>query len=111
LDKETCVRYLDRFLMFYIKTAGPLTRTSKWLSELEGGLGYLKDVIVKDSLGIGEKLEQEMQELISHYQCEWTTVVRNEEMRKKFRHFVNSDQIDENIKYVPMRGQKMPAKV
>ncbi|WP_163322760.1 nitrite reductase large subunit NirB [Draconibacterium mangrovi] len=111
LDKETCVRYLDRFLMFYIKTAGPLTRTSKWLSELEGGLGYLKDVIVKDSLGIGEKLEQEMKELISHYQCEWTTVVRNEEMRKKFRHFVNSDQIDENIKYVPMRGQKMPAKV
>ncbi|WP_319500244.1 nitrite reductase large subunit NirB [uncultured Draconibacterium sp.] len=110
LDKETCVRYLDRFLMFYIKTAGPLTRTSKWLSELEGGLGYLKDVIVKDSLGIGEKLEQEMQELISHYQCEWTTVVRNQEMRKKFRHFVNSDQIDENIKYVPMRGQKMPAK-
>jgi nitrite reductase (NADH) large subunit len=110
LDQETCIKFLDRFLMFYIKTAGPLTRTAKWLSELEGGLGYLKDVIVKDSLGIGEKLEQEMQELISHYECEWTAVVRNPEMRKKFRHFVNSDQIDENIKYVPLRGQKMPAK-
>ncbi|HYQ59184.1 MAG TPA: nitrite reductase large subunit NirB [Draconibacterium sp.] len=110
LDKETCIKYLDRFLMFYIKTAGPLVRTSKWLSELEGGLGYLRDVIVKDSLGIGTKLEEEMQELVSHYQCEWTSVVRNPEMRKKFRHFVNSDQIDKNIKYTPLRGQKMPAK-
>jgi nitrite reductase (NADH) large subunit len=110
IDKETVVKYLDRFLMFYIKTAGPLTRTSKWLAGLEGGLGYLKDVIVKDSLGIGEKLEEEMAELISHYQCEWTTVVRNPEMRKKFRHFVNSDETDSNIKFVSMRDQKIPAK-
>lgn len=110
IDKETVVKYLDRFLMFYIKTAEPLTRTSKWLAGLEGGLGYLKDVIVKDSLGIGEKLETEMAELISHYQCEWTTVVRNPEMRKKFRHFVNSDKTDDTIKFVSMRNQKIPAK-
>jgi len=49
IDKKTCIKYLDRFLMFYIKTAEPLTRTSKWLAGLEGGLNYLKDVIVKDS--------------------------------------------------------------
>ena len=110
IDKETCIKYLDRFLMLYIKTAGPLTRTSKWLAGLEGGLGYLKDVIVKDSLGIGEKLEQEMAELISHYKCEWTEVVRNPELRKKFSHFINSDETDSNIKFVPMRGQKIPAK-
>jgi nitrite reductase (NADH) large subunit len=96
--------------MFYIKTAGPLTRTSKWLAGLEGGLGYLKDVIVKDSLGIGEKLEKEMAELISHYKCEWAEVVRNPEMRKKFRHFVNSDKIDDTIKFEPLRDQKIPAK-
>lgn len=110
IDKETCIKYLDRFLMFYIKTAEPLTRTSKWLAGLEGGLGYLKDVVVKDSLGIGEKLEQEMAELISHYKCEWTEVVRNPELRKKFRHFVNSDETDNNIKFTPMRAQKIPAK-
>jgi len=110
LDSETTIRYIDRFLMFYIKTASPLTRTAKWLSELEGGLGYLKDVIVKDTLGIGEKLEKEMAELISHYKCEWAEAVRNPELRKKFRHFVNSDQADTNIKFVTMRDQKIPAK-
>jgi nitrite reductase (NADH) large subunit len=110
IDQQTVIRYLDRFLMFYIKTAQPLTRTSKWLTDLEGGLGYLKDVIVRDSLGIGEKLEAEMQELISHYKCEWKEVVRNPELRKKFRHFVNSGETDSNIKFVPLRDQKMPAK-
>lgn len=110
IDKETVVKYIDRFLMFYIKTANPLTRTAKWLADMEGGLGHLKDVVVRDSLGIGEKLEQEMAELISHYKCEWTEVVRNPEMRKKFRHFVNSDQPDDNIKFVPLRDQKIPAK-
>ncbi|WP_423128206.1 nitrite reductase large subunit NirB [Gaoshiqia sp. Z1-71] len=110
LDEKTVIKYIDRFLMFYIKTAGPLTRTSKWLAGLEGGLAYLKDVIVKDSLGIAEKLEQEMEELISHYKCEWTEVVRNPELRKKFRHFVNSDKSDDTIKFMPLRNQKIPAK-
>lgn len=110
LDKETVIKYLDRFLMFYIKTAGPLTRTSKWLAGLEGGLGYLKDVVLKDSLNIGEQLEAEMQELISHYKCEWTEVVRNPELRSKFRHFVNSDEPDPNIRFEKLRDQKMPAK-
>jgi nitrite reductase (NADH) large subunit len=110
IDKEIVVKYLDRFLMYYIKTAEPLTRTSKWLASLEGGLGYLKDVVVKDSLGIGNKLEEEMAELISHYKCEWTEVVRTPELRNKFRHFVNSDEIDNNIKFVPLRDQKIPAK-
>ncbi|MEL7585578.1 MAG: nitrite reductase large subunit NirB [Prolixibacteraceae bacterium] len=110
LDKETTVRYIDRFLMFYIRTASPLTRTAKWLSELEGGLGYLKDVIVKDSLGIGEKLEAEMAELISHYKCEWAEVVRDPQLRKKFRHFVNSDKTDDTVKFVSMRDQKIPAR-
>jgi nitrite reductase (NADH) large subunit len=110
IDKETCIKYLDRFLMFYIKTAEPLTRTSKWLAGLEGGLNYLKDVIVKDSLGIGEKLEQEMEELIAHYKCEWAEVVSNPELRKKFRHFLNSDETDSNIRFVSMRRQRIPAK-
>lgn len=110
IDKETVIKYLDRFLMFYIKTAEPLMRTSKWLSSLEGGLSYLKDVVVRDTLGIGEKLESEMEELIAHYKCEWKEVVQNPELRKKFKHFVNSDETDSNIKFVPFRNQKIPAK-
>ena len=108
VDTETCVRYIDRFLMFYIKTADPLTRTATWLNKLEGGLTYLYDVVVNDSLGMGETLEQEMKELIAHYHCEWKKVVDDPELRAKFRHFVNVDEPDPTIAYVDMRGQKCP---
>ena len=77
VDTETCVKLIDRFLMFYIKTADPLTRTATWLNKMEGGLDYLRDVIVNDSLGIGEDLEMEMKELIANYHCEWKKVVEN----------------------------------
>jgi len=110
LDKETVIKYLDRFLMFYIKTAEPLTRTSKWLASLEGGLGHLKDVVVKDTLGIGEHLEQDMSQLLEVYKCEWKEVVQNPELRKRFKHFVNSNNADTNIKFQPIRSQKIPAK-
>ncbi|NOU61259.1 nitrite reductase large subunit NirB [Marinifilum caeruleilacunae] len=110
LSKELVIKYLDRFLMYYIKTAEPLTRTSKWLSNLEGGLKYLQDVVINDCLSIGDKLETEMDQVLSHYKCEWTEVVKSPELRKKFRQFVNTDQKDESIKFVSLRDQKMPAK-
>ncbi len=108
VDKETCLKYLDRFLMYYIHTAGPLVRTSTWLEKLEGGLDYLKQVVIEDSLGIAEALDIEMQGLVDTYECEWTQVVEDPEMQKRFRHFTNSDDRDENIEFVPMRDQKMP---
>jgi nitrite reductase (NADH) large subunit len=108
VDTDTCVKYIDRFLMFYIKTADPLTRTATWLNKMEGGLEYLYDVVVNDSLGIGAELEQEMDTLIENYHCEWKKVVENPELRAKFKHFVNSDESDSNIEYVDMRGQKCP---
>jgi nitrite reductase (NADH) large subunit len=110
LSKELVIKYLDRFLMYYIKTAEPLTRTSKWLNSLEGGLKYLQDVVINDCLSIGDKLETEMDQVLSHYKCEWTEVVKSPELRKKFRQFVNTDQKDESIKFVSLRDQKMPAK-
>ena len=110
LDKATVIKYIDRFIMFYIKTAEPLTRTAKWLSSMEGGLGHLRDVVVNDSLGIGEKLEADLQKLVDTYQCEWKEVVNNPELRKRYRHFVNSEETDSNIKFVALRDQKMPAK-
>ncbi|PWJ42875.1 nitrite reductase large subunit NirB [Sediminitomix flava] len=110
ISSEDCIKYLDRFLMFYIKTAEPLNRTATWMNKLEGGLDYVIDVVVNDSLGIGEELERDMQQLIDVYKCEWTEVVNNPELRKKFRHFANSDEKDPNIKFEPMREQKKPVK-
>lgn len=110
LDSETCIRYIDRFLMFYIKTADPLTRTATWLNKMEGGIDYLRNVVVNDSLGIAESLEKEMQSLVDNYQCEWKEVVENEDLRKRFSHFVNApDQKDPSIIFEPLREQKRAA--
>lgn len=109
IDNETCIRYIDRFLMFYMKTAAPLTRTAAWLEKLEGGIQYLREVVVEDTLSIAQDLEQEMATLVDTYKCEWKEVVDNPELKKRFRHFINSEEGDDKIKFVPMREQKMPA--
>ncbi|MCH7400819.1 nitrite reductase large subunit NirB [Belliella kenyensis] len=108
IDSETCIKYIDRFLMFYIKTAEPLNRTATWLNKLEGGIAYLKDVVVNDVLGIGDELEKEMQFVIDTYACEWKEVVNNPELRAKFKPFVNSNEGDPSIKFKELRGQKIP---
>ncbi|MPW21859.1 nitrite reductase large subunit [Paraburkholderia sp. CNPSo 3157] len=109
LDRETLVRYIDRFLMFYVRTADRLQRTSVWRENLEGGLQYLIDVVVHDKLGIAAELEAEMQHVIDTYECEWKRAVTDPETRKRFRHFVNSDRLDENVTFVEERGQIRPA--
>jgi nitrite reductase (NADH) large subunit len=110
LDDETCIRYIDRFLMFYIKTADPLTRTATWLNKMEGGINYLRNVVINDSLGIGLELEKEMQALVDSYKCEWKEVVESPELRKRFSHFVNApEEKDPTIQFEPMREQKKVA--
>ncbi len=107
IDSETCIRYIDRFLMFYIKTADPLTRTATWLNKMEGGIDYLRNVVINDSLGIVEELEKEMQLLVDSYRCEWKEVVDNPELRKRFTHFVNAPgEKDPSVQFEPMREQK-----
>ena len=108
LDDKTVVKYLDRFLMYYIRTAGPLIRTAPWLDKLEGGIDYLREVIIEDSIGIAEDLENEMKGLINKYECEWKQAIESPEIMKRFKHFVNSDDTDDTIEFVPMRDQKMP---
>ena len=108
IDRATCIKYLDRFLMFYIRTAGPLVRTSTWLEKLDGGLDYLKEVVIEDSLGIAEALETEMQGLVDTFECEWKQAIEDPEMMKRFSHFTNSNETDENIVFIPLREQKMP---
>ena len=109
LDEETCIKYIDRFLMYYIQTADRLTRTSVWLEKMEGGIEYLRDVIVNDRLGIAADLERQMQFLVDTYKCEWAEVVRDPEKRRLFRQFANTDDTEPTIEFVKEGEQKRPA--
>ena len=97
--------------MFYIRTADRLQRTSTWRDNLEGGLDYLKGVVVHDKLGIGAELEAEMALLVDRYQDEWRTAIEDPETLRRFRTFVNEDGGDENVVFVQERGQIRPARV
>jgi nitrite reductase (NADH) large subunit len=93
--------------MFYIKTADPLTRTATWLNKMEGGIDYLRNVVVNDSLGIAAQLEEEMQGLVDSYKCEWKEAIENPEIRKRFSHFVNApEEKDPTVQFEPLRDQK-----
>lgn len=109
LSTTDLIRYIDRFFMFYIRTADRLQRTSVWRDNLEGGLDYLKDVVIHDSLGIGAELEAEMALVINSYEDEWKNAVTKPEVRQRFRTFVNSEKSDSNIQFVQERGQIRPA--
>ncbi len=109
LDDETLIKYIDRVLMFYIRTADRLQRTSVWLENLEGGLDYLKKVVIHDKLGLGQELEDEMTSNIANYQCEWKTTIEDASKLKRFSHFINSDATDTNLAYVVERDQPRPA--
>jgi nitrite reductase (NADH) large subunit len=110
LGKEELVRLIDRFLMFYVRTADRLQRTSTWRDNLEGGLDYLKGVLIEDTLGLGAELEAQMQQVVDTYQCEWKTAVNDPVTRARFRSFVNSEKPDEHIVFVQERGQIRPAR-
>jgi nitrite reductase (NADH) large subunit len=109
LDKDTLIRYIDRFLMFYIRTADRLQRTSTWRDNLEGGLDYLKAVVCRDELGIAAELEADMARIVATYECEWKKAIEDPVTLKRFRHFVNSDKTDPNVLFVQERGQIRPA--
>jgi nitrite reductase (NADH) large subunit len=111
LDKKSLIQFIDRLLIFYVRTADRLQRTSVWMDNLEGGLDYLKAVIIDDKLGLNTEFEQQMQHIVSTYQCEWKTTLQDEQKLKRFRPFINSDQSDETIVFVEERGQIRPAKL
>jgi nitrite reductase (NADH) large subunit len=109
LNDEDLIKYIDRFYMFYIRTADKLQRTSTWMDNLEGGLDYLKEVIIDDKLGICSELEKEMAKVVNTYQCEWKTTIDDPEKMNRFRHFVNSDKTDNKVVFVQERDQIRPA--
>ena len=106
IDRETLIKYLDRFMMFYIRTADKLTRTAPWLENLEGGIDYLKAVIIDDKLGLNAHLEEEMARLREAVVCEWTETVNTPSAQTRFKHFINSDKRDPNVQMVPEREQQ-----
>ncbi len=108
LDTETLIRYLDRFLMYYVRTAGRLERTAPWLNKLDGGVDHLRSVVVDDSLGLCAALEAEMERHVAQYRCEWTETLADPDRLRKFRTFVNSDEPDPDIVFARERGQRRP---
>jgi nitrite reductase (NADH) large subunit len=76
---------------------------------MDGGIEYLRDVVVHDRLGIGAELERQMQFLVDTYQCEWKAVVEDPERRKFFQQFANTDETEPSIEFVTERGQPRPA--
>jgi nitrite reductase (NADH) large subunit len=109
LDKETLIKYIDRFMMFYIRTADKLQRTSVWMDNLEGGVDYLREVIIDDKLSINDQLEADVNRLVAEFSCEWTDAINSEEQLARFAHFINSDQRDDNVVFVSARDQHRPA--
>ncbi|MGH7804276.1 MAG: nitrite reductase large subunit NirB, partial [Candidatus Binatia bacterium] len=109
VDEETLVRLIDRFLMYYIRTADRLERTATWFSKLEGGIDHLRRVVVDDALGVAGDLEADMARHVATYECEWKATVEDPERLARFRSFVNVDEPDPSLVFVRERGQRRPA--
>ncbi len=108
LDDKTLIQTIDRIMVFYIRTADRLQRTSVWMESLEGGLDYLKQVVIDDKLKINQELEEQMSFLVDTYQCEWKATINDPQKLKRFSHFVNSDETDPNVIFTTERGQIKP---
>lgn len=105
---DDVVQILDRYLMFYIRTADKLQRTARWLEKLPGGIKYLKEVILEDKLGICKSLEEQMEELVGTFFDEWTEAIKDPEHRKQFQQFANTKETVENMEVEEDRGQLRP---
>jgi nitrite reductase (NADH) large subunit len=111
LDDEALIAAIDRFLMYYVRTADRLERTATWLNQLEGGLDHLKAVVLEDSLGICADLEADMARHVDTYQCEWQATLADPARLARFRPFLNSDDPDLSRAYVRVRGQRQPVEL
>ncbi|GHF23637.1 nitrite reductase large subunit [Amycolatopsis deserti] len=109
LDKDTLITYIDRFLMFYVRTADRLQRTAPWIEEMDGGLDHLRAVIVDDKLGICEELDAAMAKHVENYADEWRGVLEDPEKLARFTSFVNAPGApDPTISFRAERDQKVP---
>lgn len=110
LDTETLVRTIDRFLMYYVRTADRLQRTAPWVEEHEGGLDAIRAVVIDDSLGIADDLDAAMAAHVGGYRDEWAATLDDPDKLARFASFVNApDAVDDSLAYVGERGQARPA--
>ncbi|TCL81870.1 MULTISPECIES: nitrite reductase large subunit NirB [unclassified Rathayibacter] len=110
LDDETLVRYIDRYVMYYVRTAERLQRTARWQEDLPGGLDHVKEVVCGDSLGIAAELEAAMATHVDTYVDEWAATLADPDRLRRFRSFVNApDTADPRVSTVRERGQSRPA--
>ncbi|MDP9820958.1 nitrite reductase large subunit NirB [Nocardioides massiliensis] len=110
VDTATLVRYLDRFLMYYVRTADRLQRTAPWIESLDGGLERVREVVVDDALGLGQELEEAMARHVAGYFDEWAATLEDPEKLARFVSFVNAPQTpDPDITFTTERGQIRPA--
>ncbi|MCX8819654.1 nitrite reductase (NAD(P)H), partial [Vibrio parahaemolyticus] len=110
LSKSELITMIDRVLMFYVSTADRLQRTSVWMENMEGGLDYLKQVILDDSLNLCDSLDEQMARVVDTYQCEWKSTLDNPQKLQRFRPFLNSTSGSKVLPYQRVRGQRIPAK-
>ncbi|KAK3984607.1 putative nitrite reductase [NAD(P)H] [Cladorrhinum sp. PSN332] len=99
---------LDRYLMFYIRTADKLQRTARWMENLPGGINYLRDVIIHDKLGISASLEAQMSELVDSFFDEWAEAINNPAIAAQFKQFANTSETLENMEIEVDRDQLRP---
>ena len=109
LDKETLFNYIDSILMFYIKTADRLQRTARWMENLDGGLEYLKEVVIDDRLGLNDEFKKQMDFIVSSYKCDWEQVIGDKTHLKHFKQFANVDVVDPSVSFFKERNQFRPA--
>jgi nitrite reductase (NADH) large subunit len=109
LDDATLVRYIDRYLMFYISTADRLQRTASWIESLDGGLDHVREVVCHDSLGLAEEFEVAMERHAANYQCEWKGVLEDPAKLSRFVSFVNAPGApDPTVTFTEYNGRKRP---
>ncbi|GJP14488.1 nitrite reductase large subunit [Mycobacterium marinum] len=112
IDTETLVRYIDRFLMYYVRTADRLQRTAPWVESLEGGLDHVREVVCDDSLGLAEEFEAAVQRHVANYKCEWKGVLEDPDKLSRFVSFVNApDAADPTVTFTERAGRKVPVSI
>jgi nitrite reductase (NADH) large subunit len=112
LDTETLIRYIDRFLMYYIRTADRLQRTAPWVDSLEGGLDHVREVVCDDSLGLAAEFEAAMERHVQNYKCEWKGVLEDPDKMSRFVSFVNApDTVDSTVTFTERAGRKVPVPI
>ncbi|WP_201466065.1 nitrite reductase large subunit NirB [Janibacter melonis] len=110
LPTDELVRAIDRYLMYYVRTADRLQRTAAWQEDHEGGLDAIRAVVLEDSLGIAADLDAAMAQHVDTYVDEWAAALEDPETLARFTTFVNApDAHDDTLAYVAERGQARPA--